>query len=406
MEKKERDPGTEPLPWGEWIGLCAQEPYRILFPLGTLLGAVGVAVWPLFFVWGVAWAPPSISHPRMLIEGFVGSFVIGFLGTSVPRLLEVERFSIWETGGLVAALSGIGLLHLLGLSGWGDLLFGSAILFFLGRLASRFPRRRDNPPPSFLLALFGLLGAAAGGLWIAAEEGGVGFSPFLHSLALLLLYQGLPLLPILGVGAFLLPRFYGLPSRESLPEARIPTRAWILRALAALVAALGLFASFAWEAAGGARPGGLLRAATVVGYLFFSIPASRDLLAKGTVAGCARWALSFSVLGLLLAALSLSLRVAWLHLFFLGGAGLLILTVGARVVLGFSGRGELLAHRYAPLSGALWWILGAILLRVAAELLPAGRGLLLTGASLFWLGALLLWSWPLLPKVRCPDVED
>ncbi|WP_142525586.1 NnrS family protein, partial [Methylacidimicrobium cyclopophantes] len=255
MEAKGKNQGTEPLPWGEWIGLCAQEPYRMLFPLGVLLGGLGVAIWPLFFFWGLAWAPPPISHPRIVIEGFVGSFVIGFLGTSVPRLLEVKRFSIWETGGVAAALSAVGLLHLFGLTGWGDGLFGSAILCFLWLLASRFPARRDNPPPSFLLALFGLLGAVVGSLWIASEEGGLRFSPFLHSLSLLLLYQGLPLLPILGVGAFLLPRFYGLPSRESLPEARIPTRAWLLRALAALIAALVLFASFLWEAAGGALAG-------------------------------------------------------------------------------------------------------------------------------------------------------
>ncbi|WP_142525463.1 NnrS family protein, partial [Methylacidimicrobium cyclopophantes] len=156
---------------------------------------------------------------------------------------------------------------------------------------------------------------------------------------------------------------------------------------------------------GGALAGGLLRTGAVIGYLLFSIPASRELFAKGTVAGCARLALSFSVLGLLLAAFSLPLRVAWLHLFFLGGAGLLILTVASRVILGFSGRGELLTDRYGPLSQAKWWILGAILLRVAGGLVPARRGLLLSEASLFWLVALLLWAWSTLPKVRCPDVE-
>lgn len=406
MEKSGKEQGTQPLPWGEWVGLCAQEPYRILFPLGIFLGGLGVAVWPLFFFWGWAWAPPQLSHPRILIEGFVGSFVVGFLGTSVPRLLEVKRLSTWETGPVAGALLAVGLLHFLGVAVWGDGLFGSALLFFLWRLGRRFPMRRDNPPPSFVLVLFGLLGALAGSLWVAAEEGGLGFSPLLHSLALLLLYQGLPLLPILGVGAFLLPRFYGLPSRESLPEARIPRRAWLLRALAGMIAALSLFASFLWEAAGGALAGGLLRAATVVAYLLFSIPLSRELLSQGTVAGCTRLALFFSVLGLLLGAFSLEFRVTWLHLFFLGGAGLLILTVGARVILGFSGRGELLANRYGPLSQAKWWILGAILLRVAGDLVPAQRGLLLSEASLFWLAALLLWAWSVLPKVRCPDVDD
>ncbi|MDD4932324.1 MAG: NnrS family protein [Methylacidiphilaceae bacterium] len=399
-------PGTKPLPWMEWTRLSAGEPYRILFPLGLFLGALGVAVWPLFFFWGVAWAPPPISHPRILIEGFVGSFVLGFLGTSVPRLLEVKRLSPWETGAVTVAILAVGLLHFFGVAGWGDGLFGITLLFFLWRLAIRFPSRKDNPPPSFVLALFGVLGAGTGALVESTERMGLTLSPCLRQLGLLLLYQGLPLLPILGVGAFILPRFYGLPSRETLPEARIPTRAWIGRALAALAAASSLFASFAWEAAGASWRGGLLRAGTVVAYLLFAIPASRELFARGTVAGCARLSLLLSVLGLLLASLSLPLRAAWLHLFFLGGAGLLILTVGARVVLGFSGRGELLAGRYGPLSQAKWWILGAILLRVAADVEPARRDLLLSGASLFWLGALLLWSWAVLPKVRCPDAED
>ena len=396
----------KPLSWGEWAGLAAGEPYRMLFPLGISLGALGAAVWPLFFWWGVAWASPSVSHPRLLIEGFVGSFVLGFLGTSVPRLLEGEKFAAWETVPIVGAVLTVGLLHFFGADGWGDGGFGVTLLFFLWRLGRRLPDRKDNPPPSFVLALSGVGGAAAAGLWLAAEEWGWGFSPFGHRLSLLLLYQGLPLLPILGVGAFLLPRFYGLPSRESLPEARVPTRAWTARAAAALLTALALLAGFAWEAAGGAWGGGLLRTAAVVAYLLYSIPASRELLAQGTVAGCARWALLLSVLGLLLSSLSAALRAAWLRLFFLGGAGLLILTVGARVVLGFSGRGELLANRFGPLTQAKWWILGAILLRVAAELAPARRGLLLSGASLFWLGALLIWAGPVLPKVRCPDVDD
>jgi uncharacterized protein involved in response to NO len=406
MTKDTEPPGTKPLPWGEWIGLSAREPYRILFPLGILLGAVGVAVWPLFFFWGVAWAPPPISHPRILIEGFVGSFVLGFLGTSVPRLLEVGGFAPWETGSFAGALLAVGLLHFFGAAGWGDGLFGITLLFFLGRLASRFPSRKDNPPPSFVLALFGVLGAGVGALVESSERMGLTLSPGLRQLGLLLLYQGLPLLPILGVGAFLLPRFYGLPSRESLPEGRSPTRAWIGRALAALAAALLLLISFAWEAAGAALGGGLLRVGTVVAYLLFGIPASRELFSGGTVAGCARLSLLLAVLGLLLGSLSLPLRAAWLHLFFLGGAGLLILTVGARVILGFSGRGELLAGRYRPLFQAMAWILGAILLRIAADLVPARRDLLLSGASLFWLGALLFWAWAVLPKVRCPDVED
>ncbi|CAB4244136.1 conserved membrane protein of unknown function [Methylacidimicrobium sp. AP8] len=398
--------GTRPLPWKEWIGLAAEEPFRILFPLGIFLGAAGVAVWPLFLFWGVAWAPPPVSHPRILIEGFVGSFVVGFLGTSIPRLLEVRPLRRWETGALAGVLLLANALHWFGRTGWGDGLFGGALLFFLWRLAGRLPQRKDNPPPSFLLGLLGVAGAAAGAWLESAAEMGLVLPPPLRNLGLLLLYQGLALLPILGVGAFIFPRFYGLESRESLPAAVVPTRAWLSRALAALCTGLVLFLSFLWEATGGALGGPLLRTGTAVAYLLFAIPIAPELSAKGTVAGCTRWALALAVSGLLFSAFSPVSRTGALHLFFLGGAGLLILTVGARVILGFSGRGELLAARYWPLRQAKWWTIGAVVLRAAADRLPFRRDLLLAGAALLWIGALLIWAWPVLPKVRCPDTEE
>ena len=61
------------------------EPFRIFFPAGILIGMAGVALWPAYYFDRTA-AYPSISHARLMIEGFMASFIIGFLGTAGPRI--------------------------------------------------------------------------------------------------------------------------------------------------------------------------------------------------------------------------------------------------------------------------------------------------------------------------------
>ncbi|CAF0703082.1 NnrS family protein [Candidatus Methylacidithermus pantelleriae] len=406
MTKDNRLDGTPPLPWNQWINLASKEPFRILFPLGIILGAAGVAVWPLFFLYGIVWAPPPISHPRILIEGFVGSFILGFLGTAMPRLLETPALSLWETGSIASALLTVGLFQFFGMPAWGDGLFATTLIFFLLRLASRFPSRRDNPPPSFLLVIFGILGAAAGAITLFLEEKGVISFPILYHLALLLLYQGLPLLPILGVIPFLLPRLSGMPNPEGHLEAGIsaPFRGKLTQFTIATL--LLLLASFLWEALGHPFAGGLLRVATVIAYLACVVRTPWQFLAgKKTTTSCAILALLLSIVGLFLSSSSVPFRIAWLHLFFLGGVSLLILTVGTRVILGHSGRVRLIAGRYPPLAQATAAVFGAVVFRLAADFVPSQRALLLSIASFLWLGALLRWTWDVLPKVQCPDLE-
>ena len=72
---------------GVWTLAARGEPFRVLFPLGLVLGIVGVALWPLYALGWIA-IYPAIAHQRIMIEGFVTSFVIGFLGTAMSRLLE------------------------------------------------------------------------------------------------------------------------------------------------------------------------------------------------------------------------------------------------------------------------------------------------------------------------------
>jgi uncharacterized protein involved in response to NO len=68
------------------------EPFRIFFPAGILIGITGVALWPMYYG-NVIVVYPGIPHARLMIEGFLGSFIIGFLGTAGPRITSTSPFS-------------------------------------------------------------------------------------------------------------------------------------------------------------------------------------------------------------------------------------------------------------------------------------------------------------------------
>ncbi|WP_018289936.1 NnrS family protein [Verrucomicrobium sp. 3C] len=393
---------TGPLPPAAYLRRCIREPYRILFPLGTVFGFLGVAVWPLAAL-GWAPCPPAQSHARLMIEGFVGSFLIGFLGTSLPRLLKVEPLS----GNLlfllcVTLLTG-SIFQLLGGEWAGDLLFSFSVLLPLAHFLGLLRRRKGNPPPSFVLVLLGAVGAVAGAFLQGEKGAGMRMSPLVQQFSSLLLLQGFPLLPLLGLSAFFLPRLYAEKTDEAHPAAAQPSRGWIGPTLLATGAGLLIVGSFLLEASGKRLVGGLLCTATAAGYLAITVPASPEILNRGTVTVASGLALALSVLGLLLA--SFLDPVGSLHVFFLGGIGLMILAVGARVVYGLSGRGFLLRFRFIPFEFAIGGVVVALLARIAADRIPAWRSPLLSTSALLWMGALALWAVAVLPFVLCPDAE-
>ncbi|HET6406863.1 MAG TPA: NnrS family protein, partial [Chthoniobacteraceae bacterium] len=75
-----------------FAAMCCEEPFRVFFPLGLAYGLVGLILWPLF-IWGVILQYPGLMHARVMVEGFMGAFIIGFLGTAGPRLLGANPFN-------------------------------------------------------------------------------------------------------------------------------------------------------------------------------------------------------------------------------------------------------------------------------------------------------------------------
>ncbi len=380
--------------------LCFAEPFRIFFPLGLLLGAIGVSLWPLYF-WQVIETYPAAPHMRLMIEGMMGSFVIGFLGTAGPRLLDAEPLQTWEAGGLLFLQISSAALHLAQRPFVGDLLFLALLLFFLATLLRRASARTDLPPPSFVLVSFGFANAIGGLLLILF----LSRNPFWHQTGTLLLNEGFIALPILGVGAFFFPKLLGSEGTPEPADLRIAAARWRRGAALAWLCALVFSSSFPIEAGGWTRSAALLRGLTSLWYFFAQGRLLDRAAGQPFLARCFQLGALLLITGFFLAAIFPSYRLANLHVVFIGGFSVILFTVSTRVVLGHSGHADLFQRRLPFLVGALSLLFLAMLTRGSAEIFLDGRDRQLVYAALIWLVAVSLWAWSLGPKLFLHEEE-
>ncbi len=319
--RKASAPGTL---W-RWL---AAEPYRVFFASGALWSAIGVALWPLYHAQQLGFYP-GLAHARIMIEAFGGAFVVGFLGTAGPRMASAPKLTPWELGWLFTVHQACALSHLTLRMSWGDGCFVVLLFSLLLCLMVRVLRfRQEPPPPQMLLALTGLLCGLAG---TALQMDPGTFTDLAHlRLANLLLYQGLLLPPVLGIGSFVFPRMLGgaFGDAVSVPGQRA-------RLLRAVLAAAGLVASFFLEASGHVHAGYGLRAGVALAYLLLEV--RWQAVRRGSLTTGLRWALALGLLGLALAPFWPAQHVSIEHLLYIGGFGLLMLIVGSRVLFGHSG---------------------------------------------------------------------
>lgn len=390
---------------GYW-SLVAGEPFRLLFPLGTMIGLLGVLMWPLFF-WHVTAAYPGQMHARIMIEGYLTCFIAGFLGTALPRLLDVPRLTLVETCGIGIVLVGATALHFSRMTLWGDLLFFLGLGTFVVCLAVRFPKRRDVPPPAFVLVGLGLACALVGsGILIVFQMSTVALPIWSVQFGRLLLYQGYILLPVMGVGAFILPRFFEMPSRQAFPESLVFPPGWLRRAGFAAACGIGVLASFGLESAGLLRWGFAVRAGAVSTYLLSEIPVHRSGLRGGSLALGLRIALFSIPAGYAAMAVLPQWASALSHVVFISGFSLLTFIVASRVVLGHSGQSAKFTASLRPV-----WILSSLLVvamltRVSADWMPQVRMSHYAYAALAWTVGVVVWAVAILPAVRLPDSEE
>ncbi len=382
-----------------WQLIDAGEPYRLLFPLGTLLGIIGVMLWPAHVWLALAW--PSEPHAGIMLQGFLSAFIIGFLGTALPRLLEVSQMRLAETALYAASLVVVCGLHLLEFTEAAHAAFLLLLLGFIGSLLHRTRQRKDIPPPGFILVAMGMLCGLFGSALLLLD--GVlnnGLTVEWYLFARRLLHQGFLLLPIMGVGAFLLPRFFNLPNAQLFPESLTPPPGWLRKAAFAAACGVAVCLSFVFEVVGWSRTAFLLRAFAIVIYAIVEIPVHQARFSGGTLALSLRVALLSLPIGYLLMAILPQWQMALIHIVFITGFSLLTFTVATRVVLGHSGQEHLFNSRVLSIFFMSLLFVLAMLTRVTADWMPEIRMSHYAYASICWVVAALVWLFKIGPGLR------
>ncbi|KAF0093055.1 MAG: hypothetical protein E1N59_3184 [Puniceicoccaceae bacterium 5H] len=392
-------PPVPTIRWRQFAAACASEPYRLFFPLGVVVGVVGVALWPLWLAGGLE-VYPGPAHVRLMIEGFFTAFIFGFLGTAGPRMLDSRPLSL-QAWACVGGLWGGGqIASLLGQSNWAELGFVVAFAVFATCLARRCGQRESLPPPGFVLVGLGTFGAMLGALtqmpWLQRLGGDLPYWVWIFGRNYLI--EAYILLPILGVAPFFFGRFGGLGPRHTPLDARTPDRRWKLQAATCLALGIGLVGGIALQSLGYFRTGALLKAAATAAFIVTQVPWRYPR--PSTLARLAQASLLCLVLAPLAEAIWPELRLGWRHVLVITGFQWIVVCVGSWVTYAHAGRKQRLLRNW-PLMwvcAAAWAV--AMIARVAAEGVPAIHDSHLVYAALCWIAATLLWLGLLLPRLR------
>lgn len=163
----------------------------------TLSGILGIALWPLFYA-GVLGFYPGELHARILIQRFMGGFIIGCLCTALPRMLDTIGLTLFELLLFLILYIVSICCHFTQSYIVGDALFLLLLIIHASVICLRFFKRNDLPPPSFILVVFGYFSAVTGILFLNHGRF-IAFNFSSFSLGRNLLYQGFTLCPLLGV---------------------------------------------------------------------------------------------------------------------------------------------------------------------------------------------------------------
>ncbi|MCW8139224.1 MAG: NnrS family protein [Planctomycetota bacterium] len=366
--------------------LWRREPYRLLFPLGVVLGWVGVAKWLLLATAGVG-TFSSADHAIAQVQGFMMCFAAGFLLTAIPRRTGSAPASAGVVLVVALAPTLTTIAAVLERFAWSQaawlVLVATLVGFVVRRLRGGAAARR-RPPVAFVWVPLSFLMGLAGSLLMAFRALGPEWRP-LHTVGKGLLVQGMFVGLILGVGSMVIP----LITRATAPPDASPRDRLALGGH--LLGALLLAGSFVVEEYVDARAGLGLRGLVALVVL---VGAAR-LVRRPTVPGLHRWLVWLGAwcvpLGLLLAAAFPSQRTGALHLVFLGGFATLAFAVAVHVTLAHAGDERLLLGRPWQVVALGLLLVAALAFRLGVSFDPARLWLWLGLSSVAFLLATAAW---------------
>lgn len=375
------------------------DPYRIFFPLGIILGAIGVSIWPLYY-YGVTEGYSGRAHAFVQTDGFIYAFIVGFLLTAIPRFTGTQPPSRRVQYVLAATIAVCALAFEFQLFIAGQTMFVITHFMLITLAFRRYRGRQQDPPETFSLVGLGLLSGTLAALINAGIAWNI-VGPFWDPLGKRLLTEGMVLLLVLGIGGFLGPRLLGfaqLPQFtntqrgiEQPGSSKAP-----FYTIAGLVILLSLIAEYGF----GLSAMAFVRAAAASIVILATVQPWRFPDVRTTLSWCVWFAHWFVILAVWIVAIVPRYRIDLLHILFIGGFTLLILAVGTRVTLSHGGYALAKERRSWPLRIGISTGLIAMLARVGAPFSGLTYFAHLAWAAILWIGGMLFWGSYLVDLIR------
>lgn len=360
-------------------------PYQFFFPLGILSALLAVGVW---LIQDLHWltTPTILIHSRLIVGGFLWSFITGFLMTAIPRMTDTRsaHFSelVLALGLVIGAIAASWRLD----GSWFYLSEMGLILFLIVYGGRRLLYSKKTVPVFFshvgmamALAFFGAFSDYRGDSFMGIH----------------LYYVGAVLLLILGIGTRFFSFLSGLPS-DFESQNNIAWR-WAFHTAGLVTCAL-LFC-----AGRGFRLAYLGLAMVLCFYLFGVWRVQRKSDRPSALRYGVRIVASTIPLSFFFCFLWPSMFITWLHLLFIGCFALMTFSVATRVTL---------AHGSYPLelemkSKALWCLFICLLVAVVSRLFYGySEGMIqksfLHLAATAWFFAVLSWCFSFFMRIFRP----
>jgi uncharacterized protein involved in response to NO len=277
------------------------DPYRLFFPLGILLGVMGVAIWPLYY-FHITEGYSGRAHAFVQTDGFLFAFIAGFLLTAIPRFTGTDTPSRRTQFTMAAIVTTCAIAFEFQSFAIGNALFLAAYSMLIAFAVSRFQHRKQDPPETFAFIGIGVIAGALGALIDAGIAWDI-VTPAADLLGKRLLTEGMVLLLVLGVGGFLGPRLLGfaeMPKFVPMQEAQGSNR----KALAYKIAGLAVLLSLIAEYGFGFSTLAFLRAITATAVILSTVQPWRRPSMRTTLAWCVWIAHWLVIVSLWLAAIA------------------------------------------------------------------------------------------------------